>query len=117
MVPVEIGVGSIRRVKFQTDGNNESLREELEFLKEKHKKAIMRNATYKQRIAHYFNRRVKKRWFKVRDLVLRRVSLNTKEISAEALGLTWEGLYKEAEELRPGIYRLTIMRRSLISRA
>ena len=35
MVPVEIGVGSLRREEFQGDGNNERLREELEFIDKK----------------------------------------------------------------------------------
>ena len=47
MVPVEIGVGSLRREEFQTDGNNERLREELVFLKEKCEQAMMRNTAYK----------------------------------------------------------------------
>ena len=49
--------------------------------------------------------------------MLRKVFLNTRETGAGALGLTWEGPYKVAEELQPGIYRLATLRGSLISRA
>ena len=40
MVPIEIAVGSLRRVEFQTNGNHERLREELEFLNKKHEQAM-----------------------------------------------------------------------------
>ena len=88
MVPVEIGIGSLRREEFQRDKNNEWLREELEVPKEKHEEAILRNVTYKQHIAHYFDKWVKVERFKVGYLVLRRVFLHTKEIGAGFLGPT-----------------------------
>ena len=75
---------------------------------------MMRNATYKQRIACYFHKRVKEDRFKMGDLVLRRVFLNTREIGVGALGPTWEGPYKIVEELRPETDRLARMRGLLI---
>ena len=117
MVPVKIGVGSLRKEEFQVDGNNERLREELEFIDEKREQAMMRNTAYKQCTARYFDRRVKERKFKVGDLVLRRVFQNTKEISVGTLGQTWEGQYKVAVEFWLGIYKLAIMRGLLISMA
>ena len=88
MAPVEIDTRSLRREQFQTDRNNERLREELELIGEKREQAMMRNAAYKQRTACYFDRRVKERRFKVGDLVLRRVFLNTRKTSARDLGPT-----------------------------
>ena len=40
------------------------------------------------------------------DLVLREVTLATKELNAEQLGSTWEGQYKVVKVSRPGIYWL-----------
>ena len=60
----------------------------MEFLEEKHKQAMIRNVAYKQRIACYFDRHVKERRFKVGDLMLIRVFLNTREIGVGALGPT-----------------------------
>ena len=77
-------------------------------MEEKHEKAMMRNEVYKQCTVRYFDRQVKERRFKVGDLVLRMVFLNTREIGAGALRLTWEGPYKVAEELQPRTYRLAI---------
>ena len=90
MIPVETGVGSPRREEFQTNGNNEKLREESEFLYEKCKQAMMRNATYKQRTIRCFDRWIKERRFKVGDLVLRKVFLNTKGFGPD-MGRTIHG--------------------------
>ena len=49
-------------------------------MEEKHEKAMMRNEVYKQCTVRYFDRQVKEHRFKVGDLVLRMVFLNTKEI-------------------------------------
>ena len=117
MIPVEISIWSLRREQFQTDRNNKRLREKLEFIDEKCEQAMMRNTTYKQHTAHYFEKRVKESRFKVGDLVLRRVFLNTREIGVGTLGATWEGPYKIAKELRPRTYRLAMVRGSLISGA
>ena len=89
----------------------------MEFLEEKRERAMMRNVAYKQKVARYFDKRVKERKFQVGDLVLRRVFLNTKEVGAGALGPTCEGPYKMAEELRSGTYKLTTMGGSMIPRA
>ena len=49
---------------------------------------------YHQKVAKLYNKKIKERSFNVRDLVLRKVTLNTRNPSAGKLGLTWEGPYE-----------------------
>ena len=65
----------------------------LDLLEEKPNLAALRVASYKRRSKRYFNSKVKERKFKEGDLVLRKVGINTKEVSARVLGPNWEGPY------------------------
>ncbi|GFY96586.1 hypothetical protein Acr_11g0008920 [Actinidia rufa] len=82
------------------------LRLNLDLLDEKRESAELRQAAYKNRIAKYYNERVKHRSFLPGDLVLRRVTLSTRDPSAGKLGPTWEGPYKVIKVSRPGTYWL-----------
>jgi len=48
---------------------------------------------YQQRMAKYYNKRVKLRRLDIGDLVLRKVTLATKDSVQGKLGPTWEGPY------------------------
>uniref|UniRef100_A0A2N9EWG4 Uncharacterized protein n=1 Tax=Fagus sylvatica TaxID=28930 RepID=A0A2N9EWG4_FAGSY len=61
---------------------------------------------YQQRMARYYDRRVKHREFKVGDLVLRKVTLATKDPTQGKLGPTWEGPYRVVKFHRRGTYHL-----------
>ena len=56
----------------------------------------------KERMARYYDSKVKERNFKVGDAVLRQVFHNTKEPGAGALGYSWEGPYQVTEVLQSG---------------
>ena len=60
----------------------------------------------KQRMARYYDSKVKERKFKVGDTVLRQVFQNTKEPRAGALGYSWEGPYQITEVLESRAYRI-----------
>ncbi|CAL8991543.1 unnamed protein product [Prunus brigantina] len=66
----------------------------------------LRNATYKQRTARYYDSRVKHRSFKVGDWVLRKESLATRTPTEGTLGPSWEGPYQVVSIGRRGAYRL-----------
>ena len=53
--------------------------------------------------------RVKPRQFDIRDLVLRKVTLATRDPTQGKLGPNWEGPYKVIEIYRRGIYHLEAM--------
>ena len=63
-------------------------------------------AKYHQKIAEYYNRRVKLKRFNIEDLVLRKVTLATKDPTQGKLGPTWEGPYRVVHYLRQGDYHL-----------
>ncbi|CAL9024100.1 unnamed protein product, partial [Prunus brigantina] len=58
----------------------------LDLIDEHRSQAQLRNATYKQRTARYYDSRVKHRSFKVGDWVLRKVSLATRNPTEGTLG-------------------------------
>ncbi|CAL2243016.1 unnamed protein product [Prunus armeniaca] len=66
----------------------------------------MRNVEYKQRIAKYYDSRVKPRAFKVGDWVMHKISLATKNPTEGTLGPTWKGPYEVTKVYRPGTYQL-----------
>jgi hypothetical protein len=78
----------------------------LDLLQEKHDRAQITMAVYQERVARYFNRKVKPRSFKVGDLVLRKVTLTTKDSDEGKLAPNWEGPYKVISCQRPGAYYL-----------
>ena len=63
-------------------------------------------STYQKRVARYFNKRVKHCSFKVKDLVLHKVTLATKDPSEGKLVPSWEGLDKVINYKRPGAFHL-----------
>ncbi|GFY86848.1 hypothetical protein Acr_05g0004870 [Actinidia rufa] len=106
VIPVEIGMPSFRMLYFDKNGNEGELKLNLDLLDEKRESTELSQAAYKNRIAKYYNERVKHRSFLPGDLVLRRVTLSTRDPSAGKLGPTWEGPYKVIKVSRPGTYWL-----------
>ena len=56
--------------------------------------AEQRTARYKNLMARKYDAMVKSRHFNIRDLVLKMVSLATRNPAHGKLGPNWEGLYK-----------------------
>ena len=69
-------------------------------------KSAMNAAVYQQRMAHFYNKKAQIRVFITGDLVLRRVTFNTRRPEEGSLGAKWEGPYKFMEVVRPGAYIL-----------
>ena len=59
-----------------------------------------------QKMAVYYNKRVKLRRFDIGDLVLRKVTLATKDSAQGKLCPTWEGPYMVVHYSRQGSYHL-----------
>ncbi|GFS28943.1 hypothetical protein Acr_00g0004750 [Actinidia rufa] len=104
VIPVEIGMPNFRTSNFDKESNEVELRLNLDLLEEKREKAELRQMAYKCRVAKYYNQRVKHRSFLPGNLVLRKVTLSTKEPNTGKLGPTWEGPYKVVKVSRPGTY-------------
>ena len=71
--------------------------------------ASIRIAAQKQRMERYYNRRSSFRHFQVGDLVLRKVTLHTKNPNEGKLGPNWEGPYKVTGITGKGSYQLESM--------
>ena len=78
MIPVEVGVTSTRRATFNEEGNDDKLQLNLDCLDEVRDKASSRMEKYQQKMTEYYNKRVKLRQLDIEDLVLRKVTLATK---------------------------------------
>ena len=62
-------------------------------------------------MAEYYNKRVKLRRLEVGDLVLRKVSIATKDLNQGKLGPTWEGPYRVVHYSQRGNYHLETLDR------
>ena len=79
VIPVEVGVTSTRQAAFSEEGNEDELRINLDCLDEVREKASSKMEKYRQKMAEYYNKRVKLRRLEVGDLVLCKVSTATKD--------------------------------------
>ena len=61
VIPVEVGVTSTRREAFHKESNDDQLRINLDCLDEVREEAFVRVTKYQQRMADYYNKRVKLR--------------------------------------------------------
>ena len=62
-------------------------------------------AAYKQKVARYYNSRVKRKAFRAGDLVLQRAAVSQPQNQGK-LAPNWEGPYEVKEVVRPGTYYL-----------
>ena len=112
MVPVEIGMTSLKRELYNQEENHILQRREFNFLDQKRGDSQLRVAAYQQLTARYFNSKVKPRRFQVVDPVPRKVLQNK-----NALDLNWEGSFKIVEVLAPKAYKLSYLSREHIPRS
>ena len=109
VIPVEIGMPNFRTSNFDKENNKTELRLNLDLLNEKRNRFEVFQAPYKYQVAKYHNQRIKHISFLPSDLVLRKVTLSTKELNVGKLSLTWEGSYKVIKISRPRTYWLEDM--------
>ena len=103
MIPVEIGLPSTRVEQYCESDNSECRRADLDLLSELRREAQLRMASYRQRVARYYNTKVRPKSFRPRDLVLRKAKVS-KPQDQRKLSPNWEGPYKIADTCRPGAY-------------
>ncbi|XP_070034472.1 uncharacterized protein [Nicotiana tomentosiformis] len=104
--PVELGEPTLQFFRTNEEANNEALLVKLELLDERRDLAYMRMVAQKQMMERYNNRRANLRYFKVGDLVLRKVTQNTREINVRKLGTPWEDPYRVSAITGKGSYEL-----------
>ncbi|GKU96676.1 hypothetical protein SLEP1_g9888 [Rubroshorea leprosula] len=106
VIPIEIGVPSFHITHFDNGRKGQMLRENLDLLVEVREKARLRTLVYKQKLANFYNKRVRPRTFKVGDLVLRKAGLTGFKTHFGKLAPNWEDPYTVAEVPHPGAYVL-----------
>ena len=106
VILVKVGVTNTRRAAFSEEGNDEDLQINLDYLDEVRENASSRMAKYRQKMAKYYNRRVKLRQLDIGDLVLCKVLVARKDPNQGKLGPTWEGPYRVVHYSRRGSYHL-----------
>ena len=64
---------------FQEENNDDQLQVNLDCIDEVREKASNKMTKYQQKMAEYYNKRVKLRWFDIGDLVLWKVTPTTRD--------------------------------------
>ena len=106
VIPAEVHMANHRVTMYQDKDNKEQLRLNLDLIDEVRTNADERTARYKNLMARQYDAMVKPRRFNIGDLVLKRVSLATKNLARRKLGPNWEGPYKVINCKRQGSYYL-----------
>ncbi|KAK3022349.1 hypothetical protein RJ639_047054 [Escallonia herrerae] len=106
MLPVEIGVPTIQALHFHEVNNEAGLRANLDLLDETRTQAHERSVVIKQRVARYYNQRVRSKQFQEGDLVLRKLEVSDPKVATGKLSPNWEGPYRVIKVLKPGAYAL-----------
>ena len=106
MIPVEVHMANHRVIKYQDEDNEEQLRLNLDLIDEVRMNTEQRTARYKNLMARQYDAMIKPRHFNIGDLILKRVSLTTKNLAHRKLWPIWEGLYRVINCKRQGSYYL-----------
>ena len=91
---------------FHEESNVDQLKVNLDCLDEVRDGASNIMMKYQQKMAEYYNKRVKLRRLDIGDLVLRKVTLTTKDPAQGKLGPNWEVPYHVVHYSRQGSYHL-----------
>ena len=92
-------------VQGQRNEDNELARH-LDWVDENREAASIQMAAYQQKVAAYYNRKVRPRVFKKGSLVFRKIFENTIEKGTGKLQANWEGPYVVSKANKNGSYHL-----------
>ncbi|KAK3012745.1 hypothetical protein RJ639_008093 [Escallonia herrerae] len=106
MLPVEIGVPTIRALHFSELNNDVGLRANLDLVEEARTQAHVRSVIVKQRVARYYNKKVRSKQFNEGDLVLHKLEVSNPKAATGKLSPNWERPYRVIKVLKTGAYAL-----------
>ena len=81
VILVDVGLTSFRVKTYEDQKNQQELNSNLDIIDEVREEIMERMAKHKEAMARYYNKKVKVKRFNTRDLVLRKVSQATKDLS------------------------------------
>ena len=106
VIPAEVHMANHRLTMYQDKDNKEQIHKSHDLIDEVSADANERMTRYKNLMARQYDAMVKPRRFNIGDLVLKRVSLATKNRAYGKLRPNWEGPYKVINCRRQGSYYL-----------
>ena len=106
VIPVEIGINSIRVSHYNQEQNEANLRINVDLLEEIREETVIKTAARQRVVAQYSNKRVKPKIFEEGDLVLRNCRASRPVGEHKKLSPTWERPYMVSSVIRNGAYRL-----------
>ena len=106
VILAEVHMANHRVMRYQDEENKELLRLNLDLIDKVRMDSKHKIAVYKNLMARQYDAMVKPRRFNIRDLILKRVSLATKNPAHGKLGPNWEGPYRVINCKRQGSYYL-----------
>nr|GEY07093.1 reverse transcriptase domain-containing protein [Tanacetum cinerariifolium] len=105
VIPVEIGMPSIRYAQVNQAENDKELLLNLDILEERREKAAVREARNKSKMEKYYNAKVRSTSFRPGGFVCHSNEASHARESGK-LGPKWEGPYEVIEALGKGVYKL-----------
>ena len=105
IIHTKIGVPTLR-TEIPEKANAEAVTKDLDMTNELREAAVVRIASYQQRLKNLYNRHVKPRVFRTGDLVLRRVFENKADPKTSKFQPNWEGPYMIVRAGEVGSYAL-----------
>ena len=106
VIPAEMHMANHRVMKYQYKDNEEQLHLNLDLIDKVRMDAEQRTTRYKNLMARQYDVMVKLKRFNIGDLVLKRVSLATRNPTYGKLGPNWKGPYRVINCKRQGSYYL-----------
>ncbi|KAK2991305.1 hypothetical protein RJ640_024570 [Escallonia rubra] len=106
LIPMEVGLPSLRLTSYDPIQNEEALRANLDLLDERREQAAMHHTAYQHRVSRFYDQRVRPRAFRVGDLVLRRIEASAPHEAIGKLAPNWEDPYRVVKLGSPGAYHL-----------
>ena len=102
VIPPRVGLTSYRVAHYNNEEHEKQFLLNLDLINEVRMDAEQRVVCYKNLMTKHHDTLVKPRQFNVGDLVLKRISLATKEPAHGKLGANWEGPYRVINSKRRG---------------
>ena len=106
VIPAEVHMASHKVKGYQVEENEVQLRLNLDLIDEVKTDAEQRTTRYKNLMARQYDTMVKPRRFNIGDLILKKVTLATRNPAYGKLGPNWEGPYRVINCKRQGSYYL-----------
>ena len=115
IIPTEIEMPMLRTEVLRM-ANAEAISKDLDMAYELREAVAIRIASYQQRVANLYNKHIKPRAFRARDLVLKRIFENTIDLTPGKSQPNWEGSYVIIRVGPTGSYALNKLDRAPVPR-